>query len=259
MRRVHLLSTDFDGTLIGFESHRSCGEALAGILAEHRSHGGLWALNTGRTLPHALEGIAHFQAPVSPDFLLTNEREIFRRSREGEWEDHGSWNALCTARHQEFFRETLPLLEEIEGMLATFGGAIPLYGEADHLEGLVARDEGQIEEICGRLQEMTRHVPDFSFQRNKLFLRFCHIAYDKGSALAELCRLEGIARENVLCAGDHFNDLPMLDTVRAAMLVCPSNAIDPVKEAVLAGGGHVASQPFSDGVAEGIRSHAFNR
>ena len=89
MSHLRLLSTDFDGTLIEHPSDGRCSTAFAEVLILNQKAGGLWALNTGRSLDHAREGLALFAAPVLPNFLLTNEREIFLRTRDGAWVDIG--------------------------------------------------------------------------------------------------------------------------------------------------------------------------
>jgi hydroxymethylpyrimidine pyrophosphatase-like HAD family hydrolase len=94
------------------------------------------------------------------------------------------------------------------------------------------------------------HFPEFSFQRNTVYMRFCHRDYHKGAALGGLCRSLSIAREEVFAAGDHFNDLSMLDGKYAAFPCCPSNAIPEVKSVVRGAGGYVASLPAADGIAE---------
>lgn len=254
MKHLHLLSTDFDGTLVGFSSDGICSGAFAEVLNEHRNNGGLWAINTGRGIHHAREGIAKFGAPASPDFLLTNEREVFRRCVNGDWESHGDWNRLCESRHEELFEQSKGLLHEIQNLVGLHEGSQVIH-ENSLPVGLITATEQQMEDLAGEILEMTGSVPNFSFQRNTIYLRFCHSDYDKGSALSELCRLEGIARDHVFCAGDHYNDLPMLTLDRAAMLACPANAIDVVQDAVRAAGGHVALKRYADGVAEGILHH----
>jgi hydroxymethylpyrimidine pyrophosphatase-like HAD family hydrolase len=59
-----------------------------------------------------------------------------------------------------------------------------------------------------------------------------------------------IDRSTVLAAGDHFNDISMLDGRYAAYPCCPSNAIPEVKRTVRAAGGHVGSLPAAAGIAE---------
>ena len=73
MSHLRLLSTDFDGTLIEHFSDGRCTPEFAEVLLQHKKQGGVWAVNTGRGLVHAMEGVEKFQAPVQPDFLLTNE------------------------------------------------------------------------------------------------------------------------------------------------------------------------------------------
>ena len=88
--------------------------------------------------------------------------------------------------------------------------------------------------------------------RNTIYLRFCHEAYSKGTALGELARLTGISREEIFAAGDHYNDLPMLDGRFAQWVACPGNAVAPVKEAVAQAGGYVAKGECSAGVVEAL-------
>ena len=95
--------------------------------------------------------------------------------------------------------------------------------------------------------------PKFHYQRNTVYLRFCHADYHKGAALAELSRLTKIPRANIFAAGDHHNDLSMLDGRYAALPACPANAIPEVKEAVRRAGGWVAEQEFGAGVHEALR------
>lgn len=109
-----------------------------------------------------------------------------------------------------------------------------------------------MEQVAAELTEAAAHHPDFAFQRNTIYLRFCHRAYHKGSALQELCRLEGLSREEVFAAGDNLNDLSMLDGRPAALTACPANAMLLVKETVQASGGYVAGASFGAGVAEAM-------
>ena len=58
--------------------------------------------------------------------------------------------------------------------------------------------------------------------------------------------------QDVFAAGDHFNDLAMLDGTYAKKTACPANAIEPVKELVRRTQGYVAEQCWADGVAEAL-------
>ena len=62
----------------------------------------------------------------------------------------------------------------------------------------------------------------------------------------------GVVAGEVFAAGDHLNDLPMLQTRRARWLAAPSNAVEPVKAAVLAQQGFFSRFSHGGGVAEGL-------
>ena len=61
-----------------------------------------------------------------------------------------------------------------------------------------------------------------------------------------------VPRENIFAAGDHHNDISMLDGKVAAMPSCPANAIDEVKAAVRAAGGYVAEKQHGARVHEAL-------
>jgi len=248
---MRLLSTDFDGTLIGFDSDGRCSPAFAEALVRHHGAGGRWAINTGRTLDHAIAGFERFDAPVTPDFLLTNEREIYRRTPGGGWEAHGDWNADCQRRHDDLFRIAGDMFSFVERLKSEWGG-ITVISEGGAPAGLVTETEELMDRVALALDAAEVRPAEFGYQRNTVYLRFCHSDYHKGSALGELSRLENIGPEEVFAAGDHFNDLSMLDGVYAKMTACPANAIDAVKERVRGSGGYVARGFWADGVAEAL-------
>ncbi len=249
MSRLKLLSTDFDGTLIEHGTGRRCTAAMAEVLMHNKRCGGYWAINTGRSLWHAIEGLDAFHPPVPPDFLLTNEREIFHRTPEGRWVPEHHWNQTCHERHAELFRHAGDLFEKIRALTARHPD-INLVEENDEPAGVITSDEEVMEEFVAFLESEKAAHPDFSYQRNTIYLRFSHRDYHKGSALGEVGRLLGLAREEIFAAGDHFNDIPMLDGRFAAHTCCPSNAIPEVRETVLRSNGHIASKKAGDGVAE---------
>lgn len=249
MSSHRLISTDFDGTLIAHPSDGRCVPELAKALRQHKDDGGLWAVNTGRSLGHAIEGLAIFDAPVVPDFLLTNEREVFLRDASGEWKPHAGWNDDCYRRHDELFEQAAGLIAAIRDFSEAHPGVTVIQDE-DRPVGLVTRDEETMEEVTAFLDREIARFPEFAYQRNTIYLRFCHRDYHKGSALGALCALVGIPREHVLAAGDHFNDIPMLTGAFAAFPCCPANAIPEVQRTVRAAGGHVAAGIAGAGIAE---------
>jgi hydroxymethylpyrimidine pyrophosphatase-like HAD family hydrolase len=246
------VSTDFDGTVVNHGATPPVTPDFFTAIAEMQSHGVVWAVNTGRVLWHIEEGLRELNFPVEPDYVLTSEREVFHRGPDGRWQDFGDWNTRCADAHDELFIKAGTLLADIEAYLARHTKAHPIY-EGQRLIGLATETDEEMDGVCDFLTRECVRVPGFHFMRNTIYVRFCHEAYSKGTALAELGRLTGIPREHIFAAGDHYNDLPMLDGRHAQWVACPANAVDAVKRAVTLAGGHVASGECSEGVVEALR------
>lgn len=249
---IRLLSTDFDGTLVEHGAMPPVDPALFDGLAELKARGVLWAVNTGRVLWHVQAGLREFDFPLEPDFVLTSEREVFHRSPDGQWQDYGDWNLRCARDHDWLFSQASPLLADIHAAFDSKPWAHFEY-DGDRIVGIVTDVDAQMDEVCKFLERERIRVPGFNFMRNTIYLRFCHEAYSKGTALGELARLTGIPREEIFAAGDHYNDLPMLDGRFAQWVACPGNAVAAVKQAVTQAGGYVAKGECSAGVVEALR------
>lgn len=249
---IKLLSTDFDGTIVDHEATPRVQPAFFELFQSLREKGVLWAVNTGRVLWHIEEGLHELQFPFAPDFVLTSEREVFHRGPDGRWQDFGDWNIRCAREHDKLFAQASTLLADIEEFLAKHTKAHPIY-EGERLIGLAAESDDEMESIVEFLTRECQRVPGFQFMRNTIYVRFCHEAYSKGTALGELGRLTGITRDEIFAAGDHYNDLPMLDGRHAKWAACPGNAVEAVKKGVSAAGGYVAEGVCSAGVVEALR------
>ena len=118
--------------------------------------------------------------------------------------------------------------------------------------GLIAASEDEMNRVTEFIEQARAKQPKFNYQRNTVYLRFCHADYHKGAALSELARLLEIARDNIFAAGDHHNDVSMLDGKFAAMPACPANAIPEVKAAVQGADGYVAQREHGAGVHEAL-------
>ena len=128
--------------------------------------------------------------------------------------------------------------------------------ENGRIAGLRTSDAATMDVVASRIVEAASDVPEFSFNRNDVWMRFAHRDIHKGSSLAELARLLGIPRGEVLAIGDHHNDIPMLDGAAAGMVACPGNAVAEVKKLVKSQGGYVSPHPWGEGVADAIRHFA---
>jgi HAD superfamily hydrolase (TIGR01484 family) len=249
---IKLLSTDFDGTLVDHGGNPRVSPALFAALTALRAEGVLWAINTGRVLWHIESGIREFNFPFPPDFVLTSEREVFRRTPEGNWEDFGDWNQRCAQDHDWLFSQASPLLADIHARFDRESWAHFEY-DGERMVGIVTDTDAQMDKVCTFLERERLRVPSFNFMRNTVYLRFCHEAYSKGTALGELARLTGLTPSQIFAAGDHYNDLPMLDGQFAKWVACPGNSCEAVKRAVQQAGGYVARASCSHGIVEALQ------
>ncbi len=113
--------------------------------------------------------------------------------------------------------------------------------------------------ICAFLDEHRKELPELSYERNTIYLRFSHRDYNKGSALAELARMLAIPASHTFAAGDNHNDLSMLCGTNAKMVACPANAVPKVRETVRAASGFVASAKAGEGMSQALDHYFFNR
>jgi hydroxymethylpyrimidine pyrophosphatase-like HAD family hydrolase len=194
-----------------------------------------------------------FAFPIRPDFILTSERDVFRPSQNGggAWEPFGDWNQRCAREHTDLFSSAQSVLAEVVDFVSQKTKARLIY-HSEGLEGLVAASEDEMDRITKFIDKARARQPKFNYQRNTVYLRFCHADYHKGAALAELSRLLEIPRDEIFAAGDHHNDISMLDGKYARYPSCPANAIPEVKEAVRKADGYVARSDCGAGVHEAL-------
>jgi HAD superfamily hydrolase (TIGR01484 family) len=248
--RIQLLSIDFDGTLVSHVGEPALNRQCVELIRALQEGGAIWAINTGRSVDLLESGLANFEFQIRPDFILTTERDVFRRGGD-KWEPFGDWNDRCARDHAELFSSAQPVLAEVVDFVTQETKARLIY-DTDQLEGLAAENEEEIEHIARFIERARAGHPKFDYQRNGIYLRFCHTDYHKGAALAELARLIEVARDNIFTAGDHHNDISMLNGKVAAMPSCPANAIPEVQNAVRNAGGYVAQQEHGAGVHEAL-------
>lgn len=252
MARLDLISTDFDGTLVDHESANPFPPQLGIALGRFQKAGGRWAINTGRSLWHAVEGVEIFLGDAQPDYIIANEREIYRWEPASEsWLDVLPWNEICARDHQRLFTDFKGHMERIAQWLRENTEAQAIR-EAGVLHGIIAGTEAEMDAIVTYLASVESHCPDLSHQRNMVYLRFCHRRYSKGTALTHLAELLRVKPAHIMAAGDHQNDLSMLNGGPAHRVACPSNAIPEVKALVQQAGGIVAGARCGSGVLEAL-------
>jgi HAD superfamily hydrolase (TIGR01484 family) len=250
---IRLISTDFDGTLVCRTSepflHTGCME----LIQQLQGRGTVWAINTGRSVDLLESGLLDFSFPFRPDFILTSERDVFRPGSNGtRWEAFGDWNDRCAREHVSLFTSASSVLNQVLDFVNQNTKARVIY-EGNAPAGLIATSEHEMERVAQFIDAAREAESKFHYQRNSIYLRFCHADYHKGAALAELARLLNIRRENIFAAGDNHNDVSMLDGKFAALTACPANSVPEVKHAVNESGGYVAGEDCGGGVHEALQ------
>jgi HAD superfamily hydrolase (TIGR01484 family) len=248
-----IISTDFDGTIFAEFESPPIPEILQRLIGDLQKRGAKWVINTGRDMSSLMEALARARISIQPDYLVLVEREI--HVHDGvRYSSLEKWNAACGQAHEELFsrvRADLPRLTD--WINSRFNATV--YEDPYSPFCLIAGSNGDADAIHEYLEAYSRTIPQLAMVRNDVYSRMSHAAYNKGTALAELTRQLGITAEQVLAAGDHFNDLPMLTRTYARWLAAPQNAIAPVKSAVISQNGYVSSLSHGDGVAEAIVFH----
>lgn len=250
---IKLLSTDFDGTLFAEFENPPIPHSLQELIAELQASGAKWAINTGRDMSNLMEALARGGISVEPDYLVLVEREIHFHHN-SSYVAFEEWNAKCTQCHAELFTRVLPDLPKIVSWINSRFHA-RIYEDPYSPFCLIAGNNGDADFIHAYLEEYAKGIPNLTVVRNDVYARFSHTAYNKGTALAELSARLGLTPADVFAAGDHLNDLPMLNHTYARWLAAPSNAVPEVKTAVLRQNGFVSNSSHGNGVADAIKHY----
>jgi HAD superfamily hydrolase (TIGR01484 family) len=248
---IRLISTDFDGTIHDhFSPKTSIAPELLEWIADAQTRGVKWVVNTGRMLDDVLSSLYSDELRTLPDYIVSVEREIHQKQN-GNYVSHEIWNQTCHLDHQALFKTAGDSIERIRGWLSlNFRAQIyedpwsPLCIIASHLD--------EADRIHAGVIQHFDPVPRLCLVRNSIYFRFAHEGYSKGTALSEIARLLEIKKDEIFAAGDHFNDVSMLDGSHAKWVAAPSNAIPEIKQIVRKAGGYLAERPYGFGVLDGL-------
>lgn len=245
-----LVVTDFDGTIFQEFENPPIPFQFQEKILEFRQLDIKWVINTGRDLTGVLELLARSHSKVYPDFIVAVEREIYAKVND-KYESIREWNEICKIKHEKLFRKIRPHLQELSEFLHRNFPAT-LYSDPYSPLCIIAENNGVMDRICEFLNTFCMKIPDLRVMRNDVYARFCHKAFNKGTATQEIVRLLNLSPEEVFVAGDHLNDLDMLNKQIAKYLAAPSNAIELVKKHVIGNGGYVSQLPAGFGVVDSI-------
>ena len=247
---IKLISTDFDGTLHAEHEDPPVPHDLQELIASLQVRGAKWVINTGRDLGSLMETLGRAHLRIKPDYVVVVEREIYCHI-EVRYTDHADWNNRCRAVHAELFMRVsrdVPRLTE----WVNRRNRATVYSDSYSPFCIIADSNDEMDAIQEMMEAYCAEVPGLTVVRNDVYSRFSHVEFNKGTALAELGRLLGITPEETFAAGDHYNDIPMLAGAAAKCIVCPDNAIPPIKELVRRQNGYISHQPWGHGVARGL-------
>ncbi len=248
---IKLISTDYDGTIFSEFGNPPIPAELEELIGSLQRQGAKWVINTGRDMSSLMESLGRKHITIEPDYLVLVEREIYQHDG-SSYLGLDDWNAACAHDHGHLFarieRDVPKLTEWIN---ARFHARI--YSDPYSPFCLIAGNNHDADIIHRHLDEYAATVENLVVVRNDVYARFSHVAYNKGSALAEIMRRLSVSPPEVFAVGDWLNDLPMLDRRHAHHIAAPANAIEPVKAAVLSGGGFVSQFSHGNGVVEALR------
>lgn len=256
MRELHLLATDYDGTLIGPEGAEPEGyfELRQLIRWMRRNWGTQWAVVTGRHAASLSGLIADLMIRgLTPDYFVVEDACIYQR-RGGRFRAFWWWNLNIARRRRKQLAQYRP---DVAAMVATLRRQYP---EAQDLA------QKRVIDLWLRLpdadaaltveRELRTHFagnPDFFVFRWEQEVCLMPTAGTKGDAIKKLLGHLQIDAESVLTIGDGPNDITMLDGTAGVRSGCVANAVPEVIDAVRKSGGHIAAGPCVQGVIECIR------
>jgi len=247
---IRLISTDFDGTIFAEFENPPISPRLVSLIGDLQGRGAKWVINTGRDMSSLMEALARSKISIQPDYLVLVEREIYQHDGV-RYAPLAEWNAACDRDHAELFKRVqVEVVSLMDWVNANFRATV--YADPYSPFCLIAGSNGDADLIHARLDEFCARFPELTVVRNDVYARFSHMAYNKGTALAELTRRLRLTHEQVFAAGDHLNDLPMLKREFARCLATPANGIESVKAAVRQQRGFVSHLSHGVGVAEGL-------
>ena len=250
-----VLSFDFDGTLHHPADTPPVPTAFFDLIRRLREERGVvWGINTGRSMPHVVEGLLESRFPFLPDWVVAREHEIHFPNAYGRWLPDTKWNKRCEKEIHGLFKTSRKLLAHIRAEVEEHTGAqwVELDGDP---AGIISRTEEEMEWIVGHITPLIRLEPHFSWQRNSIYLRFGHREIQKGSSLSQIAKHYGLGAARCFAVGDSHNDMEMLDPANAAMTACPSNAVAAIRERVLATGGLVTRAAHGHGSVEALHHY----
>jgi HAD superfamily hydrolase (TIGR01484 family) len=249
-----LLSFDFDGTLHHpADTHPVPLDFFEVIRKLRESRNAIWGINTGRSIPHVMEGLVESKFPFIPDWVIAREREIYFPNAFGRFEPYQKWNKRCEDEIHKLFKKASKTLKRIRKEVEEHTGAQYIEMDGDPA-GFISRTEEEMEWIIGHIAPLVREVPDLGWQRSSIYLRFGHKNYQKGTTLSEVAKIYQLDISQTFAMGDSHNDIEMLSAEHSGRAACPANAVDEIRKVIESRNGYIAKAVHGNGVVEALKA-----
>ncbi|HEY8240100.1 MAG TPA: HAD hydrolase family protein [Kiritimatiellia bacterium] len=256
---IRLVCLDFDGTIMLYDDPSSghFHPDVIDLLNELDGLGVHWCTNSGRDLQDqgrvielaVLRGLVH-----KPVALICSESLVYERSN-GSFHPLEPWNSTVQREMIHFHRRVQERLEPLMPGLQRSYGMLPSYIGEHYTAYAIPDKDGLPQRFHMELAEILSDIPKTMITRNGGWVAVLTEDLGKGNALRQFAQARGYRAEDILCVGDQFNDLNMLDGKAALHVGCPSNAIPEVIATVRLAGGHVANAQGPHGTIEVIRQY----
>ncbi len=250
MPKPKLIVTDFDGTVFSEFTTPPVPFVLQNLIQIFQSEGAQWVIATGRDMSSLMEILGRAQLLIEPDWIVLVEREIYHRVN-GRFLPLEPWNTKCTETHATLFSKIAHEIPTLAKQIQTNCKAT-IYSDAYSPLCIIGSDLEQAEIAFQLMQSFASKVPNLTVVRNDVYMRFAHADYNKGTAVQQIISTLKLHPSEVFIAGDHLNDIPMLDLKYARWIAAPANAVPAVKSTVLAQGGYVSPNPYGLGTYEAL-------
>jgi HAD superfamily hydrolase (TIGR01484 family) len=254
---IRLISLDFDGTILVYDDPAGVFHpeviSILNLLEEKDIQ---WCANSGRDYADQLgviersreRGLTHL--PVA---LICSESLVYVQNSDG-YHELAPWNAqahdalrVCHSLVQARLGNRLEYIEKKYQPITTMVGEL-------YTAFFIRDHEGMPVALFHELNRFLDGIDEAMLTRNGGWVAVMHRALGKGHALNAYAAHAGLASDHILCVGDQYNDLPMLNRDVARFLGCPGDAIPEVRHAVGKAGGIIAEAPGPLGTLEVIRT-----
>jgi HAD superfamily hydrolase (TIGR01484 family) len=252
--KIKLLAIDIDGTLL--DTSGKIDEETKETLKEIAKGKDIKvAIVTSRSLDGVLPVFSENGFKYFPSLIIAEEREIYTFNNGAYVPLSEEWNNWVIKEEEGVLPIARKLLagwaEEFQRKGLKFS---PVSWEIENkrkFPSLVFPDINQAEAARRYVEkELSSLSVPLRAERPAICLDIRSVETGKGKTLNKALEILKILPTSVLCIGDSYNDLEMLDGKYGFKSACPNNAEKIIKETIAKNNGYVARYSYGKGVTE---------